>query len=137
MTCLDEWHHYLLGAIEQFKVWSNHKNLEYFQKPQKINHRQAHWVFILADYDFSLHYLPGSHNSATDALSCQPNHNDRSGDNMEVIILKEAYFQMRVMGDISSLKTQVRMAQDTHEHVIIKNLAKGTGQWRVDDKEVI
>jgi len=39
MTCLDEWCHYVLSATEQFEVWSNHKNLEYFRKPQNINRR--------------------------------------------------------------------------------------------------
>ena len=65
---------------------------------------------MLADYDFSLHHLPGSHNSAADALSHQPNHDDGSGDNTEVIVLKEAYFQVRATGDVLSLETQVQMA---------------------------
>ena len=95
MICLDEWHHYILGAPERFEVWSDHKNLEYFQKPQNINRRQARWVSILVDYDFPLHHLPGSHNLAADALSRLLNHNDRSNDNTEVVVLKPAYFQTR------------------------------------------
>jgi len=137
MTCLDEWRHYILGAMEKFKVWSNDKNLEYFRKPQNINCRQAHWVSILADYDFSLHHLPGSHNSAADTLSCQPNHDDRSGDNTEVTILREAYFQMRATEDIMSLKTRIRMAQDTRKKIVVENLAKRPGQWKVDSEGVI
>ena len=69
MICLDKWRHYVLGAPERFEVWSDHKNLEYFWKPQNINRQQARWVSMLADYDFSLHHLPGSHNSAANALS--------------------------------------------------------------------
>jgi len=94
MVCLDEWCQYILGTTEQFEIWSDHKNLEYFRKPQNINRQQVRWVSILADYDFSLHHLPGSHNSATDALFWQPNHDDGSGDNTEVIVLKETYFQV-------------------------------------------
>ena len=94
MVCLDEWCQYVLGAKEQFEIWSDHKNPEYFRKPQNINQWQARWVSILADYDFSLHHLPGSHNSAADVLSQQPNHDDGSGDNTEVIVLKETYFQV-------------------------------------------
>ena len=41
MICLDEWRHYVLGAPERFEVWSDHKNLKYFQKPQNINRRQC------------------------------------------------------------------------------------------------
>ena len=128
MMCLAEWCQYVLGATEQFEIWSNHKNLEYFRKPQNINRQQARWVSMLVDYDFSLHHLPGSHNSAADALSRQPNHNDRSGDNMEVIVLKEAYFQVRAMEDVTSLETQVRIAQDPHKHIVMENLAKRLGQ---------
>ena len=25
----------------KFKIWTDHKNLEYFMKAQKLNHRQA------------------------------------------------------------------------------------------------
>ena len=137
MTCLDEWRHYILGATEKFEVWSDHKNLEYFRKPQNINRRQAHWVSILADYDFLLHHLPGSHNSAVDALSRQPNHDNGSGDNTEVTILRGAYFQVRATEDITSLETQIRIAQDTSEKIIVGNLAKRPGQWKVDGEGAI
>jgi len=92
---------------------------------------------MLADYDFSLHHLPGSQNSTADALSCQPNHNDGSGDNMEVIVLKETYFQVRATGEVMPLKTQVRTAQDTREQIVVKNSAKRPGEWTVDDEGVI
>lgn len=83
---------------------------------------------MLADYNFLLHHLPGSHNSAADALSHQSNHNDGSGDNTEVIVLKEAYFQVRVTEDISSLKMRVRSVQDFRDPIIMKSLEKRPGQ---------
>ena len=39
---LENWRHLLEGAKYKFKVWTNHKNLEYFMKAQKLNRRQAH-----------------------------------------------------------------------------------------------
>lgn len=30
MTALSKWRHFLLGSTHNFKVWNNHKNLEYF-----------------------------------------------------------------------------------------------------------
>ena len=95
MECLEEWRHYVLGAMETFEVWSNHKNLEYFHKPQKINCHQACWVSMLADYDFLLHHLPGTQNLAADALSQLPNHNNGSDDNVEVTVLRDTYFATR------------------------------------------
>jgi len=41
IKCLDEWRHLLEEAQNKFKIWSNHKNLEYFMSSQKLNYRQA------------------------------------------------------------------------------------------------
>ncbi len=37
MLTLDEWRHYLMGACQDFKIWTDHQNLQYFQKLQKLN----------------------------------------------------------------------------------------------------
>ncbi len=34
MLALDEWRHYLMGAAQDFEIWTDHQNLQYFQKPQ-------------------------------------------------------------------------------------------------------
>jgi len=59
---------------------------------------------MLADYNFSLHHLPGSHNSAADALSQLPNYNDGLGDNAEVVVLKADYFMTRATEKDDSLE---------------------------------
>ena len=38
---LEAWRHFLEGAKDQFEIWTDHKNLEYFMKAQKLNQRQA------------------------------------------------------------------------------------------------
>ena len=38
---LEAWRHLLEGAQSKFKIWTDHKNLEYFMKVQKFNRRQA------------------------------------------------------------------------------------------------
>jgi len=40
IRCLEAWRHFLKGTIVKFKIWTNHKNLEYFIKAQKLNRRQ-------------------------------------------------------------------------------------------------
>ncbi|KAG5719202.1 hypothetical protein E4T56_gene11785 [Termitomyces sp. T112] len=55
----EEWQHFLEGAWHKFKVWTDHKNLEYFQTAKKLNCQQAQWSLSLANFDFSLHYKPG------------------------------------------------------------------------------
>ena len=37
IRCLEAWRHFLEGAKGQFKIWTDHKNSEYFIKAQKLN----------------------------------------------------------------------------------------------------
>jgi len=37
IQCLESWRHFLEGAKDQFEVWTDYKNLEYFIKAQKLN----------------------------------------------------------------------------------------------------
>ncbi len=37
MLSLSEWWHYLMGAAINIKIWTDHQNLQYFRKPQKLN----------------------------------------------------------------------------------------------------
>jgi len=41
VRCLEVWRHFLEGAAIKFEIWTNHKNLKYFMKVQKLNRRQA------------------------------------------------------------------------------------------------
>jgi len=45
---LEAWRHLLEGAQFKFKIWMDHKNLEYFMKAQKLNRRQARWALYLS-----------------------------------------------------------------------------------------
>ena len=38
---LENWRHLLESTHFKFEIWTDHKNLEYFMKVQKLNHRQA------------------------------------------------------------------------------------------------
>jgi len=38
---LENWRHLLEGARFKFKIWTDHNNLKYFMKVQKLNRRQA------------------------------------------------------------------------------------------------
>ena len=39
---LENWKHLLGSSKFKFEVWTNHKNLEYFIKVQKLNRKQAY-----------------------------------------------------------------------------------------------
>lgn len=68
---LKEWRHYLLGAHLPFEVLTDHKNLEFFRKPQDLSRRQARWQQVLQEYDLVLTHRPGKTNPA-DPLSRRP-----------------------------------------------------------------
>ena len=38
---LEAWRHLLEGVQFKFEIWTDHKNLEYFMKAQKLNRKQA------------------------------------------------------------------------------------------------
>ena len=57
------------GTKFKFEVRTDHKNLEYFMKAQKLNKRQAHWTLYLLMFDFILKHVPEAKMEKTDGLS--------------------------------------------------------------------
>ena len=55
---LENWRYLLEGAHFKFETWTDHKNLEYFMKVQKLNRRQARWALYLLRFDFTLKHVP-------------------------------------------------------------------------------
>ena len=72
VRCLEAWRHFLEGAMMKFEIWTDHKNLEYFMKVQKLNRRQARWVLYLSRFNFTLKHIPGSKMGKVDSLSRRP-----------------------------------------------------------------
>jgi len=66
---LEAWRHLLEGAQFKFEIWTDHKNLEYFMKVQKLNRRQARWALYLSRFDFTLKHVPGTKMGKADGLS--------------------------------------------------------------------
>ena len=66
---LESWRHLLEGAQFKFEIWTNHKNLEYFMKTQKLNRRQARWALYLSRFHFTLKHVPGTKMGKADGLS--------------------------------------------------------------------
>jgi len=69
VRCLEAWRHFLEGTTTRFEIWTDHKNLEYFMKVQKLNRRQARWVLYLSRFNFMLKHIPGSKMGKADSLS--------------------------------------------------------------------
>ena len=59
----------LEGSLHQLIVYSDHKNLTYFQTARVLSRRQAHWSHFLSCFDFIITYRPGAQQAKVDALS--------------------------------------------------------------------
>jgi len=66
---LENWRYLLEDVKYKFEVWTDHKNLEYFIKVQKLNHRQAHWTLYLSRFDFTSKHVPDTKIEKADRLS--------------------------------------------------------------------
>ena len=66
---LESWRHLLKGAQTKFEILTDHKNLEYFMKAQKLNQRQARWTLYLSRFDFILKHILGTRIGKADGLS--------------------------------------------------------------------
>ena len=53
----------------KFEIWTDHKNLKYFMKVQKLNRRQARWALYLSQFDFILKHMPRTKIGKADKLS--------------------------------------------------------------------
>jgi hypothetical protein len=97
MSALQQFCHYLMGAAQRFEIWTDHANLQYFKKAQKLNRRQARWYTELQEYDFTLHHIPGKANSKADILSRRPGFEKGAGDNDDQILLPESLFIQQIV----------------------------------------
>jgi len=96
IRCLEAWRHFLEGFQSKFKVWTDHKNLEYFISNQKLNRRQARWALYLSRFDFMLKHIAGSKIGKADGLSRRPDWEVRiEKDNEEQMVVKKEWLEVK------------------------------------------
>jgi len=59
--------HLLIGY--QFRIYTDHKGLEWLASQKKLSPRQARWLDQLSEFDYEVIYVPGVDNTLADALS--------------------------------------------------------------------
>jgi hypothetical protein len=72
-ACFAHWRHYLIGANHKVTVFSDHRNLQWFQSTRDLNRRQVRWASFFADFDFEIVHRPG-YLCKPDALSRRPDY---------------------------------------------------------------
>jgi len=80
----------------KFEIWTDHKNLKYFIKAQKLNRRQVRWALYLSRFDFMLKHVPGSKMGKADSLSRRPDWEiGVEKDNENEMLIKPEWMEMR------------------------------------------
>ncbi|KAJ1307079.1 hypothetical protein OPQ81_001198 [Rhizoctonia solani] len=82
---------FLEGSEQPITVFTDHKNLEYWQTARTFNRHHARWSLILASYNFMICYRPGKLSQKPDILSRCPDH--LALEPTPQILLPESIFQ--------------------------------------------
>ena len=72
IDCMKQWEAELISLKAPFTVVTDHNNLRYFTKIQRLSERQMRWQIFLSRFNFELVYRPGSQAFRPDALSRRP-----------------------------------------------------------------
>jgi hypothetical protein len=70
VDALRTWRHYLLGR--QFRLITDHQTLQFWHSKGVLRRREARWLELLSEFDFTIVARPGVNNGAADALSRRP-----------------------------------------------------------------
>ena len=73
------WETLLKSCQKQITVWTDHKNLEYFNSTKSLTRSQARWAKFLSEFDFIVNYRPREKNGKPDALSRREDHRPKEG----------------------------------------------------------
>jgi len=138
IRCLEDWRHYLEGTKE-FKIWTDHKNLQYFMSSQKLNYRQARWALYLSRFNFILKHVPGKSMGKVDSLSRRPDWQvGVDKDNEDRVLIKKKWLRRaeETLVEEDNLKEKIREAQGKDEQVVkaVEEL-KRSGIKSIKDEE--
>ena len=124
-----------MGAQHCFEIWTDHKNLQYFRKPQKLNRRQAHWQTELQEYDFLLVHKLGAQMKKANLLTHCTDFQAGREDNSDVILLMEDAFVQAIQVEpiASDLVKRIRDRSNLLDRAVQQALDKGTQGWTNQD----
>ena len=111
------------GAKFKFEIWTDHKNLEYFMKAQKLNQRQARWALYLSRFDFTLKHVPGTKMGKADGLSRRLDWKvDVDRDNKNQVVIKDNWIRslqkVVIEGPEVEMLEKIKRARSKDEEVI-------------------
>jgi len=78
-----EWEYMLRSVEEHITVYTDHKNLVYFNTTKILNRRQHRWAEFLQSFTFKVVYREGRLNQKADALSRHRDYRPKGGSNSD------------------------------------------------------
>jgi len=147
---LEVWRHLLEGVQYKFEIWTDHKNLEYFMKVQKLNRRQARWTLYLSQFDFTLKHVVGSKIGKVDGLSQRADWKiGVDKDNENQIFIKDNWihsmYKVVVEGPEVDLLEKIKKARSKDEDIIrvVEEMKKAGvkelrgNKWKIEEDLVL
>ena len=83
VAALKEWEYMLMSVDDHILVYTDHKNLEYFNTTKTLNRRQHRWAEFLQPFNFKVIYREGWLNENRDAFSRHRDYGPERGSNSE------------------------------------------------------
>jgi len=83
VAAFKEWAYMLMPVDDQILVYTDHKNLEYFNTTKTLNCRQQRWAEFLQPFNFKVIYREGQLNEKANALSRRRDYRPEGGSNSE------------------------------------------------------
>ena len=143
IRCLEAWRHYLEGAKLEFKIWTDHKNFQYFITSQKLNCRQARWALYLSRFNFTLKHVPEKSMEKADGLSKRLDWQEGvEKDNEDQKLIKPEWIRgAEMIIEEGNLKERIKRAQKGDEKVVkaVEELKRAgiktlkDEEWKVED----
>jgi len=141
IRALQTWRHFLEGSEHEVIILSDHKNLTYFRKAQKLNRRQARWALYLTRFNTKLMHVPGSKMVQSDALSRRPDHvPEEDTDNEDLVLLPDELFinlvNIELAKMIESAATSDELVKDMTNVLSTKGvptIRSNLSDWKIED----
>jgi hypothetical protein len=113
IKALEFWRIFLEGTKDPITIFTDHRNLEYWQGSRTFNRRHAWWHLLLANYNFRIHYRPGKQSGKLDALSRRSDHLDIAPE-PQIMLPKEVFASIATEPEVE-LQTRIEKLLDQDE----------------------
>jgi len=147
---LEAWRHLLEGVQTKFEIWTDHKNLEYFMKVQKLNRRQARWALYLFWFNFTLKHVAGAKMGKVDGLNQRADWKiGTDKDNENQIFIKDYWicniYEVVVEGPKVDLLEKIKKVRSKDKDIVrVVEEMKKTGvkelkgnEWKIEGELVL